>query len=342
MDLTKKHNDNFDFIRLFAASMVIISHTLGDKIFYDPLQLFTGYMSMGTFGVFIFFLISGYLITMNLQKGSNLIKYYNNRFLRIFPALIVVILFTIFILGPVFTNLSLADYFLNPDTYKYFFNLTLIKLHYTLPGVFLHNGIETKVNPPLWTLVFEFMMYILISVFAVLGFLQKEKKYFWIYVLCCLAVMSVYFFATISIDLFFIKISVAGFIEFFSYFFLGSLYFFFRQKIKIEWWMVLILGVAWYFSFETVFFKIVNLFFIASLVFYVAFLKVKIGNFITRHGDFSYGMYLYGSISSNIILHTISDYLNPAAQVILSLLLTIPFAIASWYLIESRALKYKK
>jgi len=100
--------NNFDFIRLLAASMVVFSHS-----FYlletperplsksEPLVYLTnGQMTFGNLGVWIFFAISGYLITQSLLRSSSYRTYFTKRSLRIFPALIVDILIAAFIWGP--------------------------------------------------------------------------------------------------------------------------------------------------------------------------------------------------------------------------------------------------
>src|ERR671923_2413461 len=80
--------NNFDTLRLLAASQVVLVHSiehlripLGNpwRSIYDLLNLFPG--------VPIFFVISGFLISMSFERNSDIKYYARNRLLRIYPAL---------------------------------------------------------------------------------------------------------------------------------------------------------------------------------------------------------------------------------------------------------------
>ena len=91
--------NNFDFIRFCAALLVIFSHsfTLSKPSYYkEPLSFISqGRMNFGEVSVAIFFIISGLLITQSFDRTKNIISFIEARILRIFPALIVVILLTV-------------------------------------------------------------------------------------------------------------------------------------------------------------------------------------------------------------------------------------------------------
>ena len=91
-DLASGRNNNFDFIRFVAASLVIFSHAYrlatgrGD---IEPLVLFSGsQIWFGHLAVIIFFVISGFLIAQSYERSSNVIVYFWARALRIIPALV--------------------------------------------------------------------------------------------------------------------------------------------------------------------------------------------------------------------------------------------------------------
>ncbi len=78
--------NNFNIIRFIAAFMVIHGHM--SVIMGQPKLLIVGsYVS--TFGVRIFFVISGYLITKSYLSDNHFGRYMIRRTFRIFPALIV-------------------------------------------------------------------------------------------------------------------------------------------------------------------------------------------------------------------------------------------------------------
>lgn len=100
--------NNFDCLRLVAASMMVMSHsfdllgkpdTVGKNS--EPLVTLTNnQMSLGSLGVWIFFSASGYLITQSLLRSSSYKVYFVKRFLRIFPALILDLIISAFLWGP--------------------------------------------------------------------------------------------------------------------------------------------------------------------------------------------------------------------------------------------------
>src|ERR1700743_1799638 len=94
--LNGKEN-NFDFIRFYAALAVIFCHSFAlTTQIKDPLQRFSNSRSsFGGSSVEIFFIISGILITQSFERSKDLTSYFRARILRIYPALIVVVLLTV-------------------------------------------------------------------------------------------------------------------------------------------------------------------------------------------------------------------------------------------------------
>ncbi|MEF9478143.1 acyltransferase family protein [Chryseobacterium sp. 1B4] len=81
-------SNNFDFLRLVFASLVVITHSyaLSGAAQGDPLsQLTHGQMEFSYLGVHGFFIISGYLIFKSLLRCKGLPDFYWKRLLRLFP-----------------------------------------------------------------------------------------------------------------------------------------------------------------------------------------------------------------------------------------------------------------
>lgn len=54
----------------------------------DPLQILSGLqLTLGRLGVMIFFVISGFLVTMSYEKSKSNMDYLKKRCLRLFPGL---------------------------------------------------------------------------------------------------------------------------------------------------------------------------------------------------------------------------------------------------------------
>jgi peptidoglycan/LPS O-acetylase OafA/YrhL len=170
----------FDQIRLLAATIVLLHHCRGiqyPKLQLDPLHHFSGgYMDFGRFAVVIFFAISGFLVTPGLVRSCGYIDYGVNRTARIFPGLIVNVVLTMLVLGPLLTTHSLTSYFTDPDLYLYAKNISTLTVNY-LPGVVSPDGSPLIVNGALWTLHFEVLCYIALVLFAAVGLLGRRSLF---------------------------------------------------------------------------------------------------------------------------------------------------------------------
>lgn len=164
-----RHN-NFDLLRLLAALSVLLSHAFliaENSQDHDPLMLLTGGQAiLGLAGVFVFFTISGYLITQSFEATAQPFVFLAKRALRIFPGLILCLLVCVFAIGPLVTRLPLAEYFSRRETYLFLLHNTLLDIDYNrLPGVeFWPGNIGGIVNGPLWSLPCEALLYLLVFV----------------------------------------------------------------------------------------------------------------------------------------------------------------------------------
>jgi peptidoglycan/LPS O-acetylase OafA/YrhL len=147
---------NFDVMRLAAALLVVVSHTfpLSGR---PPLRIW-GVEDLGALGVSIFFVISGYLVTASYRRDPK--TYLIKRVLRIEPGLIASLVVTVILLG-FFTTAPQAEYW--PQAALYVLrNALLYPATYDLPGVFEAAPMAGVVNGVLWTLRLEFTFYLLL------------------------------------------------------------------------------------------------------------------------------------------------------------------------------------
>lgn len=163
-----RHN-NFDLIRLGAAVAVVVSHAYplsegaGTP---EPLAELSGHQaSLGGVAVITFMALSGYLVTSSALRSPSLARFLAARVLRIYPALLAVVLLTVVVVGPMLTT---ATDYLQSETGRYLLNATGLRVTYTLPGLFVDNPYPAAVNGSLWTLEYELAMYALVA--AGLGF----------------------------------------------------------------------------------------------------------------------------------------------------------------------------
>ncbi len=165
---TADRRNNFDALRLVAAISVMFSHAFliaqGTQK-HEWLILLTGNQSiLGLCGVFVFFAISGYLVTQSFELTDDPLRFLAKRALRIFPGLFVATLLSAFVLAPFVTSLVTSTYFSRPQPYQYVLANTLLDpgVH-ELPGVmFVRNPVGLEINGSMWTLRCEFMMYLMV------------------------------------------------------------------------------------------------------------------------------------------------------------------------------------
>lgn len=160
-----RHN-SLNAIRLLLASLVIVSHSwpLSGR---EPEPALGG-ANLGTWAVFGFFAISGFLIARSRLNGRPAIDFYRARVLRILPAFIVALLVVAFVFVPLsllfdpvahWHPLSSVTFVLrNLPLYPPLLGQPgIVDTLATVPFAFLWNG-------SLWTLFWEACCYLLVGV----------------------------------------------------------------------------------------------------------------------------------------------------------------------------------
>ena len=167
----------FNQIRLAAATIVLLHHCRGVEydVRADPLFSYSGgFMHFGLLAVLIFFAVSGFLVTPGLVQSGNVLNFVTNRILRIFPALVTVVVVTTLILGPILTVMSPISYFSNPTLYLYAKNILTLTYNY-LPGVLSAAGEPVVINGALWTLHYEVLSYAALAILSVVALLRASS-----------------------------------------------------------------------------------------------------------------------------------------------------------------------
>jgi peptidoglycan/LPS O-acetylase OafA/YrhL len=168
LNASRPRQNNFDALRLLAAMSVIFSHSFliaeGTQN-NEWLILLTGNQSiLGLLGVFVFFAISGFLVTQSFEQTANPLHFLAKRALRIFPGLFAATFVSAFVLGPLVTTLPLGSYLSRPEPWEYVLGNTLLdQTVHELPAVsFVANPVGLEINGSLWTLRLEFLMYLMV------------------------------------------------------------------------------------------------------------------------------------------------------------------------------------
>lgn len=145
----------------------------------------------GRLGIYLFFMISGFVIYFSLDKGLK--KYAIGRFIRLYPVFWVCASITFLVTVLYETSIS----------FKHF-----------LIGLLMFNSgrMETMIDGSYWTLTFELLFYMYIAIFV---FLFSKKRLEWFYVSWLALSLASFYFA---IDqLFIVKLLSVRFAPYFVF-----------------------------------------------------------------------------------------------------------------------------
>ena len=327
--------NNLNFIRLIAAFLVLYGHSYA--LLGLPEPLFLSWIPLGPLGVFMFFTISGYLITESWDRDPHLGRFFARRALRIFPGLAVCIMLSAFVLGPMLTELSLADYFANEHTWNYLSNIVLY-IRFYLPMVFAHNHLPNATNGSLWSLPVEFFMYIIV---AIVGFVARSNRWFYLGLTVFFALMALFWAKKTEQMLVIYATDVRQVFMCGIYFWVGAAFYKFDIKkyfslssvvialvilISLEAWTNILAIAAW------ILLPIVTLAF--------GFTYSPLLNRFIRSGDYSYGIYIYAFPIQQTVA-SLYPQMPIGFYLLICSILTLVCAVLSWHFVERKALSLK-
>lgn len=328
-------NNNFDIFRLLAAMLVIYGHApafVSSPGPVDIVYLLIKFDYSGSLAVKFFFMLSGLLVTVSLMNRPHLGEFIIKRVARIFPGLIVCVMITVLVIGPLFTDIEIGDYFSHPETWSYLLNNSfLYQLRWELPGVFTDNN--AAVNGSLWTLPLEVVCYLFLAVFYVSG---VWRHYLLGTTLLVVVVCISFFFPQYLPALF----SGSEAHQLPGCFALGALMATYRHQLLVNFEKVAALWILYLLLSSTP---------LKVLIFYVAFfysflffssMKIVVER-LKIPADPSYGVYIYGFVIQQVVAHVFPGQ-GVVFNQVLSGLIALVAGLLSWFYIERPALLYTK
>lgn len=333
-----ERRNNFDMLRLLAATAVIFSHSFllaTGRQDGEPLMVLTGGQTiLGVVGVFVFFVISGYLVTQSWESARALPRFAVKRALRIYPGLAACILVLTFGLGPVVSTLPLGDYLSSYGTYDFLgANLLLHTDHNSLPGVwFTSRDLGHILDGPLWSLPVEVAMYVMVAALGATRLLRLPV----LWALTGVGLLAIVLDASNWRDWDFTG-SVLWLLAFFA---VGMLLQQWPRERLIDGRLALLASAGLIASVPLHAFILMFPLCGGYLVIYLALNPSLPVLPAGRFGDLSYGLYIYGWPVEQTVL-----YLRPDATWWELFLVAYPatavVAFLSWHLVEKRALRLK-
>ncbi|AZA90908.1 Uncharacterized protein conserved in bacteria [Chryseobacterium nakagawai] len=327
--------NNFNWLRLLFSTLVIFSHSFDLTGGEDFLFTITKTTSFGAIAVAFFFVLSGYLIFQSLENSKSLFDYFWKRVLRLFPGLFVMLCFSMLIM--IFINYKVLFY---KDFWFYLpNNLSLYRVQYNVPGIFANNPYPNAINGSLWSLAYEFSMYIVVSFLFFIN-LETIRKFLLIFgfltSICFTALNPDFlkeFFNLINLEpILFWKLS--------SLFFGGALMNLKKLK-KIKWnpflFSILLASIAISFYYKV--FEITSPFLFPLLVIPLGEAYFKVFQLPKKLGDISYGVYIYAFFIQQLFMTFLN--LSPVLLFTLSTIVTYILSYFSWHLVEKQMKKFK-
>ena len=334
-DFDGSRKNNFTLLRVLFAWLVLYGHSYAIQNgagFVDPLNsIFKGSIWIGELAVNGFFAVSGFLVTASIIKRG-FFDYAVSRIIRIYPALILCVFFSVFVLGVIATSQSTITYLTSEDSYRYLTNsLAFLPMQWTLPGVFEQNT-RDAVNGSLWSLPVELRCYMLLGIAGVMGvFSHRVTANF---VALVVLGFGLFFFSDLPL--------IGGLFDAEHpalYFLLGVLFFVNREYVMLNAKVAVVclliglsaFGKDWYG-------------FIFPLCFvYLCFYAVYATPYVPvddKLGDVSFGIYIYAWPVQQYVAQIYPEG-NVYTNILLSTLVVLVLAKISWHYIESPILNNK-
>jgi peptidoglycan/LPS O-acetylase OafA/YrhL len=354
---TSRERNNFDMLRLFAATCVIFGHSFDLLHVREPFPNLGGDITWGFVGVLIFFSISGFLVSRSWARNPRVLPFALKRTLRLMPALLVAVLLSALVLGPLVSTEPLHVYLRDPATKAYVLQNAELQTNYTLPGVFAHNAYPTAVNGSLWTLPLEVKAYVFLMLVGLVGLLTRWRRAMPILaavavVICATAVRPslANHFGALLVDIqsapgLLHLVSVGSYnvyLELFAAFVVGAALYSVRDWVFLRWDLAA-LAVAGIVVAGIVGGPWPDLACVTLAPYLVLCLAYRTAAYVRLppwFGDYSYGVYVYAFPVQQVISQLVTPH-SGWVLFVLAMPVTFGLAVLSWHFVERPALDLK-
>lgn len=325
----------FDYLRLTLSVLVLVTHAVGLTLGQEAMRdLFWSVPFVNALLLSIlpmFFALSGFLVAGSLYRCRTMFKFLSLRTFRIYPALIVEVLLTAFLIGPFVTTLSATEYFFSEGFYRYLVN---VSGHTTifLPNTFIDNPRPEVANPQLWTVPYELICYIALALIVLIAG-QHNRAILLLGTILCFGLALLHHSIASEGTFAAYDGAIAGRLLVVS-FLCGVCFYIYREKTPVSGPLILasitISTLLLSFTFMGQYVAIIT----------VSYLTCAIGvanprrAVILQQADLSYGIFLYHGIIQQVIIHIFPQNASWDFVLFTSLPLSVGIAWLSWTFVE--------
>ena len=339
MNPWENRQNNFDFLRLALAVLVIYSHAyplgLGSEATEPFMRATHGQATGGGLAVDSFFIMSGFLIYASAQRSSSVFSFLKKRVTRIYPGFLVAALLTAIFVAPLGSARFVYPMLLPRVGDFLLQTLRLMEFHYA--DAFVGNPYPGPINGSIWSVSYEFWCYLGVALLLLAGVLRRRSLVLTLFVLSWLVGI------TFRVEGWILGGKWLGVLVGVPHFWArllplylsGVVFYLYRERIPLSTALAaasaLALSIACFFQAGlAVAFPIAG----AYLLFYFAFSPAIRLHRAGEFGDFSYGTYLYAFPIEQLLMRHFGGTVAPLVLFAAATPLVLLAACASWYGIE--------
>lgn len=325
--------NSFDLIRLTLAATVAVSHGI---VMHTGTQPQWGMSTLGDFAVDGFFVLSGFLVASSYLRLHSFFRFSWHRLLRIMPGFWVCLLVVALIVAPMVAllqGLPVSTPFVETPTVFHFLavNAGLLVNQYGIGGLLADNPTPYIFIGSLWTLALEAMCYAALAGLGLLGLLRHR----WLILGITLLV-----WVLATVQSFGVAVPLGdNVLRMLLMFFLGACAHLFAERVPLHW--ALVVGAIAVFVTSAAVLDNYRVAGAAAFVYLLLYAAAKLPRPVRLRVDLSYGVFMYHWPLQQVLVLTPVFGLATWAFVVVSLVVTLPVALASWHLVEHPALRRK-
>lgn len=336
---TVLRKNNFDFFRIYLASIVVFAHyyfLTNQSALYNK----DFFLLNSGFSVNAFFIVSGYLITKSWVRSYDLKKYISSRAKRVLPLYFLTLIICFFLGYIINYSHGLINY-LNDGALKYlgWNSIFLNFMQPSLPYLFEDNPYNV-VNGSLWTIKLEIAFYILVPILFI--FLKSSKSK--LVGVCFVYLLSVvaFYFLKFFVNNYGLSQELAYQIPSYLTLFMAGAVFNFIDFKNINTTPYFLISILYFIFFDYGENRGLGLITpIMTAIFVIHFCeKLKFNIPIPKQvGDISYGIYILHFPVIQLMIQY--DLIKYSYSVIYCYLIVIILSMISWHLFEKKILYSK-